>query len=392
MMKIEQRHAALLALSFVAFSLSTFSYRAAAASFVLLFLYLFTAGILTKATFTPPLLLSFIAVNLLVILLSIRHEVHPPYIVKYVGMSVFFWLMLAYGKRLEERGFLRACHYYVYIHAFFFLLQLGWFVATGKFIDFNNYIREEYANTIYSSRSLEGLIIPIRATGLFSEPSIYSMTVFPIALLIALREKRISASTVLGAMTSFLALSIAGMAITLAGAALFIFSTNGRRLVKIAMIGVLILLLPLGAAIYQRRVVDAVDYDAIGSRMLVIDHLERQSYTDALLGNGLLWDENQPIGRSGLWGRNVRDSSFYVYVYFTVGALGSALLFGGVAWVLRRFPFLLAALAISFFYKYGVLVGSLWLTLAIAILLARMRAQPDSLEEEDATDAVAGTR
>ncbi|HEY0334205.1 MAG TPA: hypothetical protein VGC74_10905 [Stenotrophomonas sp.] len=373
MMKKEQRNAALLALSFVAFSLSTFSYRAAAASYVLLFAYLFIAGILARPTFTARFILSFVAVNLLVILISVRHNVHPPYVIKYAGLSMFFWALLAYRKSIVQAGFLRACHYYVYFHAFFFLAQLIWFMATGKFIDFNNYIREEYANTIYSSRSLEGLFIPIRATGLFSEPSIYSMTVFPVALLVTLWEKRISALTILGALTSFLALSIAGMAITLAGAGLFVLSTRGRRMLKVAMVAAIIVLLPLGGAIYQRRVVDAVDYDAIGSRMLVIDHLQKQSYPDALFGNGLLWDENKPIGRSGLWGRNVRDSSFYVYVYFTLGALGGVLVLGALAWVLRRSPYLLAALAISFFYKYGVLVGSLWLILAIAIVLAGMR-------------------
>ncbi|WP_449467091.1 hypothetical protein [Stenotrophomonas humi] len=351
-------------------SLMTFSYRAAIVSALSLFAYLAINRLIFKPTVTMRLAIGYLLTSTLVMLAASRGSIHPPYVLKYLGISTLFWLLLAYLPAIGYPQLSRSLHQFIFIHAFFFIFQLAWNAATGDLIDFNNLVREDHANTISGSRSLEGLRIGIRAGGLFSEPSFYSMTVFPVALLLCLHERQLSLSVVLGMLTSFLSLSVAGMMITVTGTCLALLSTKGQLRIKVALGGLLAALIPLGMKIYERRITDSIDYDAVGSRMQVFEQIKSQSLTKTFLGNGLFWDESTTIGWTGLSAYHVRDSSFYVYVLFTSGIVGLCLFLMLLILALYRAPRILCAVLLILLYKYGILVSSLWLSLAIAMAYA----------------------
>lgn len=363
-----------LSLSLVCFTLITFSYRAAILSATFFAIHIITARPLPKPHLNSQLVISYLVSNALVAAFSVRGDIHPPYLLKYLGISSMFWAFLAYAPSIGTAQIARATRQFIFMHAAFFSAQLGYHAVTGELLDFNNFVREEYALTISTSRSLDGLGIGIRASGLFSEPSFYSMSVFPITMLLCLHERRLSFAVAAGTLTSFLSLSVAGMAITAAGTLLFLIFCRGQHFIKLALIGIMIALLPLSMTVYERRVVDSVDYDAVASRLLVIEHMKSQPLMNTLLGNGMLWNENEPIGWTGLSGYHVRDSSFYVYLLFTTGVAGLAFFILAMATVLRRHPRLLTATLVALLFKYGVLVSSLWMLLALTIVYGSERS------------------
>lgn len=363
-----------LSLSLVCFSLVTFSYRAAVLSLLFFAIYFIYARPRPTPKITPALLVSYLSTNALIAAFAIRGDVHAPYLLKYLGISSMFWAILAFARGIGPLRIASAIRQYVFIHAIFFIAQLGYHIATGELLDFNNLVREDYALTISSSRSLDGLGIGIRTSGLFSEPSFYSMSVFPPALLLGLHERRISIAVAAGTLTSFLSLSVAGMVITAAGVLLLLISCKGQRVIKVALIATGFALMPISMTIYERRVVDSIDYDAIASRLLVVEHIKTQELTDSLFGNGMLWNENAPIGHTGLSGYHVRDSSFYIYLLFTTGAIGLGIFILSLITALHRRPTLLVATLVALLFKYGVLVSSLWILLALAIILGRARS------------------
>ena len=362
----------------VCFTLVTFSYRAAVLSALFFLIYVITARPCPNPRITPTLAISYLLSSSFLTAFAVRGDIHPPYLLKYLGISNMFWVLLAYARSIGIPQIARAAHQFVLIHSAFFVTQLGYHIATGELLDFNNLVREDYALTISTSRSLEGLGIGIRASGLFSEPSFYSMSVFPIALLLGLYERRISTAVAVGTMTSFLSLSVAGMVITAAGALLLLVSCKGQRFIKLALLSIIAALLPISMTIYERRVVDSVDYDAIASRLLVVNHIKSQALADSLFGNGMLWNENAPIGHTGLSGYHVRDSSFYIYLLFTTGVAGLGIFTATLFTALRRKPRLLIATLVALLFKYGVLVSSLWMLLALAVIFSSERSDTTS--------------
>jgi hypothetical protein len=262
-----------------------------------------------------------------------------------------------------------ACKFFIFAHSSFFAIQLLSYFITGELIDFNNFVREEEATTIYMSKALEDFIIPIRATGLFSEPSFYSMTVFPVTLLLALNQKKITMPILVGIITSLVSLSVAAFFIVSAGVMLVLITSKkiNTRFYIAAFFAVLI----SAPSLYNfamLRVVDSSDYDAISSRMVIFKEFEERGITNNLIGSGFFWDESKPIGKTRMKGYHTRDSSFYVYLFFTSGALGVLLFSALTILAFKRAPKYIAALLILLFFKYNILAGMFWLTIAIATI------------------------
>ena len=125
--------------------------------------------------------------------------------------------------------------------------------------------------------------------------------------------------------------------------------------------------------VYDRRVNQSEDYNAVASRTLVFNEWAVRDSVSGMFGNGLFWDERNNVGKTHLRGYEVRDSSFYIYMIFSAGAVGATVFFGSLFALFKgrgRRRYLLYLLPILLF-KYHFLHGMLWLTLLLFLVMSR---------------------
>lgn len=258
------------------------------------------------------------------------------------------------------------------MHAAFFTFQLVFYLGTGTFIDFDSYVREADSEALYATKALSDSLISIRALGLYSEPSFYAMTVVPSAVILLLSKRRITLAPVIGFATALLSFSVASMVVCAALCGLHVLTGRGRLRTRIAVVVVALACVPWLYGVYDQRVNQSVDYDAVGSRTLVLTELTERDVVAGVFGGGLFWDERNNVGKTHLRGYQVRDSSFYVYLVFAAGIAGSVVFGGALVMLFRRKgrrKYLLYLLPILLF-KYHVLYGMLWLTILLFVVLA----------------------
>lgn len=316
-------------------------------------------------------LVLMVFINLLTLLLSLYSGIHIPYYIKMTAMMFYVLLLcsLLSSEIISFENVIKCIKYTIWVNAFFFLFQFSMYQFSGHFIDFNEIVREEYAHTIYNSKSLESFILNIRATGLYSEPSFYSMSVFPAALIISLYEKRVNKTLLLSFFTCLLSLSIAAIIIALVSLLVF-YKELKRNKVVLGLITVfLIFSLPFMYEFIISRLFENADYDAIGSRLLIINEFSiRPAYQD-FFGSGYFWDENAPIGVTGLNGAQIRDSSFFLYTYFSGGVVGCLILFYIITFHSVKGWKVKYAFCCALLYKLGMFVAVFWFLVALMLLL-----------------------
>jgi hypothetical protein len=297
------------------------------------------------------------------------------YFIKFIFIQTYialiFWMFRS--KALTLGSLTRACESLIYIHAAFFIFQLAYYLLTGHFVDFDSYIREASSEALYETKALSDSLIPIRALGLFSEPSFYAMTVIPAGIVLLLAKRQLTFATCLAFFTALLSFSIAAIIVCAILCVVHLFAGRVSLRVKVAAIIVAILCTPPLYTVYDRRVNQSQDYDAVASRTLVFNELAVRDVVSGTFGNGLFWDERNNVGKTHLRGYEVRDSSFYIYMVFSAGAVGATVFFTALFMLFRgreRRRYLLYLLPILLF-KYHFLHGMLWLTLLLFLILSR---------------------
>lgn len=374
----------LASISLLALSLSYFSVRATIICHSSLFLiYFINAKKISTIKINKFWLATLIIINTLALLISIRHEVHINFYIKFLLFTTYSLLFLVAirNKLITSSQVVFSCNFFIIIHSFCFLIQLATYLTTGKYIDFDSYIRESTSEALYATKALEDLFISIRATGLFSEPSFYAMTVLPATLLLALHQKKITPITVAGFLTTVASLSIAAILISLLALALTFITIKSKKIYIIAVAFAIAIASPLLFTVYEKRIIESVDYDAVYSRQLIFNEFKVRGITNNLFGNGFFWNESFPVGKTMMQGYHTRDSSFYVYMFFTSGALGLALLFIAVTLPLRRNIKYAIALAILFLFKFHVLSGALWLTITLVAIFTYIESKALSAQK-----------
>jgi hypothetical protein len=306
--------------------------------------------------------------------ISAFHDFYWNFFLKFIFIQIYvliiFWMFDA--RVLNIRSMLRACEILIYVHAGFFLFQLLYFLLTRHFIDFDSYIRESASESLYETKALGGSLIPIRAVGLFSEPSFYSMTVIPAGAIVLLIRRCLSLACGLAIFTAVMSMSIAAILICAILAAIHVFVGKTSATVKIVILAIAVVISVPLYKVYDLRVNQSVDYDAVASRSLIFEEIKDRNLDQTVFGNGFFWDERNTVGKTHLRGFEVRDSSFYVYLLFTSGIVGvfmfiagTILMFSGKAkrgYLLYLAPILL--------FKYHLIYGFLWLVLVLFVVLA----------------------
>lgn len=359
----------LISISLIALSLSFFSVRATAICYLAFAAALTLTAIQKKTKIKVPKrwVIAFLSINSLVILISIRHDLYLNYYIKFFAFTLYTLLFISgiRTKIISTQTMLFSCNALIATHAAFFLVQLSTYQLTGKFINFDSYIREAASEVLYQSRALDDLRISIRATGLFSEPSFYAMVVLPVSLLLILHQRKITAITALGVISVLASLSIAAIAISILSFALIAFTIKGNKIYYISIIFASILATPIFFEVYEKRIINSVDYDALYSRTLIFQEFQERGEINNLLGSGFFWDERYPVGATMLSGYHTRDSSFYINTFFTSGLLGTIALASLLIIIFRKNPKYAVALAIILLFKIHVISGSLWLCLIL---------------------------
>lgn len=363
-------------LSVFFFSLSFFSVRAMALSYILLGV-LFVRSHIDRLLLRMPrrVILSVLLVNFFVIFVSFRHGIYLNYLLKFIGMSIYVVAISMLTRRgvLDEDSYVFACKVFISIHSFFFLVQLLSYIFFGSYIDFDSYIREAGSISLHETKSLEGFYVKIRAGGLFSEPSFYSMTVLPMSMLLAIHLRSVPVVVVVGFLTSLLTFSIAAMGIVSLAYVLVVYRADAKKYLVAAGVIAFVVAAPMLLEIFRLRVIESIDYNAVDSRMAVFREFEVRGLLNNLFGSGFLWDERALIGRTWLEGYQVRDSSFFVYLFYTAGWVGVFLFFVSMICIFRRNFIYFWAVCIVLLFKFHVMTGMLWVVYVFAIYFSGSR-------------------
>ncbi|KAB0643931.1 hypothetical protein [Burkholderia latens] len=366
----------LFSASVLFFSLNAFSVRATFAAYFLLcaLAFLRAPTLMNRQRHLFPVCTYWVISTCLAFILSAFGDFYVNFFIKFVLIQTYialsYWMFA--GGVLTRESLDTACKTLIYVHAAFFTFQLVYYLGTGTFIDFDSYVREADSEALYATKALTDSLISIRALGLYSEPSFYAMTVVPSSVILLLSQRRITLAPVIGFATALLSFSVASMAVCAVLGALHLLSAHGRLRTRIAVVVVALACAPWLYTVYDQRVNQSVDYDALGSRTLVLTELTERDAVAGVFGGGLFWDERNNVGKTHLRGYQVRDSSFYIYLVFAAGAAGFVVFFGTLAMLFRRKgrrKYLLYLLPILLF-KYHVLYGMLWLTILLFVVLA----------------------
>ena len=366
----------LFSASVLFFSLNAFSVRATFAAYFLLcaLAFLRAPTLMNRQRHLFPVCAYWLISISIAFVLSAFGDFYVNFYVKFMLIQTYialcYWMFA--GGVLTRDTLDTACRMLIYVHAAFFTFQLVYYLGTGTFIDFDSYVREADSEALYATKALTDSLISIRALGLYSEPSFYAMTVVPSAVVLLLSQRRMTLAPAVGFATALLSFSVASMAVCAALCGLHVLIGRGRLRTRIAVVVVALACVPWLYSVYDQRVNQSVDYDAVGSRTLVLTELTERDVVAGAFGDGLFWDERNNVGKTHLRGYQVRDSSFYIYLVFAAGVAGFIVFFGTLVMLFRRKgrrKYLLYLLPILLF-EYHVLYGMLWLTILLFVVLA----------------------
>ena len=347
-----------VSLSLILYSLATFN-----PIMMPLALCMLLACCVTKLKeLSPAHLLVFFVTLIFPILFNVLFSIEHIYInsvVKYVMFVLYVFLMLQlsrYDHEVVEKAFVHC----LLLHLVFFYIQVVAYFATGEFIEFSKYVRAKDAVVLYESKALMDSFISARFTGLFTEPSYYSMVALPISAIFLILNKH-KLLSVFGIISVGLSLSIAAIIIMALMIGIYIVLSKGNKYLKVLCVVAAILLTPVFYGFYDARINAEADYDAIASRSHVFTEFQvRNAYLN-MVGEGVFIDEAKPLGIVGLTGAEIRDSSFYIYLLYSVGLFGF-LTFFALMFYLFGFKSMVYLMPLLLF-KYHLLSTMFFMTL-----------------------------
>jgi hypothetical protein len=365
-----------LTFSLFCFSFSTFSVKGG----VVAYLALFVAILLSpKSLFQlriSSILLAYCLLFQAYVCVStmLADRVFLLYFIKFQLLFVYVFLVLncfvAGFFNMERLD--RVVKWFVGVHGASFLVQFIVYMTVGKYIDFNNFVREEYANTAYMSRDIIDLIVPIRCTGFFSEPSFYAMTVLPSCAFLIYRGYMKSWFVWLGLITTVLSLSVAAFAILIAWFGFLFITTKGTKFQKTVVFGFLVLVVVTVGSFSMKRAFDSADYDALGARLRVIKEVQERDWVKNLFGNGYFVDEHKGNGVTGISAAGIRDSGLFLGILYS-GGIAGIILFFLVLFRIFQSLWLVCGISILLLFKFSILSSGFWV-FAIVYLSASMAA------------------
>lgn len=354
--------ALLVSLSVFAFSVSSYSVRAGIAAYSLLFcstLFMHRSKIVMPVKFVVV----FVVVAAYILTLMIVTGANYPHRF-FITMAMISYplilIILINSGRLTLRDLDFVAAVYVVIHSLIFFTQLSVFIGLDYYIDFNNFVREEFANTAYLSKDMGSSFMPIRPTGIFSEPSFYSMAVAPVAFYLVHRSHQFKWYTLAGLASVTLSFSAAALIVLFLWLNYFItYSKAMGKYSRIFLVLFLVVEVLLGTGFVVARTFDSADYDALAFRLAVFGEITARDLAYNLFGSGFYYNEQGPNGVTGISAPAIRDSGMLVSTFYSGGVV--ALVFFLAFWwsLYKRVSMMLSVLIITLF-KFSIVSSMFW--------------------------------
>lgn len=354
----------MFSISVFLFSLNMFSIRATLLSYFFIFLlmiFYWFERVEIDSRKIYMVFIFFIFFNVFILIASLMHGLYVNYYIKFLLIQAYVLsILVLYWKRIIDADTIEySCKTLIMIHCFFFILQFSFYQLTGEYLDFNNYVREVESESLYLTQALSEQILKIRAVGLYSEPSFFSMSVLPPVAFILARNK-FNIYAFIGLISAILSLSIASIIVSFLLILFFVFSIKKHLVHKLILISLIVISSPVIYSVYDLRINQSVDYDAVAVRTAIFDEFRERDNMSKIFGSGVFFDETQPVGRTHLDGYQTRDSSFYIYLYFILGYVGLFFLLSIFFVFYKSFPRSVLFLFPVLLFKYHILYGMLW--------------------------------
>lgn len=381
-MKKQTAATSVMSLSFLLMTINTFSLKAMLLAYLLAFgvIFLNIRKILRARLSIELAALTFLM--LVALSTGVWGGFYLNNFVKLLGLILYAAAIICCFRVgiIRSESIVSSCNFIICAHSLIFSVQLVYWFLTGEYLNITNYVRDTEADALYLSNALENTLFGMRGTGVYTEPSFYAMTVLSAAACVFSIKRKLTLYVGLAMITACMSFSVAGIVITGLLLILVLYSSNETKKTKLAVVLVAVSIAPLFYAFFQEKIVRAADYDAIASRLVVINEIAGRNTVYNLFGSGMLWDDRELVGKNLLTGYHIRDSSFYVYLLFTGGVFSVFALFLYMLYMHRRDPLVFYVLAALLLFKFHVLNGVFWLAM-VFLYLSSLRYQQGSQEK-----------
>ena len=277
----------------------------------------------------------------------------------YIATSVYLLLsaMLAFVFVSKKSKIFLSQSIEFFIWAILVILvfqQLVYFVI-GGYVD----LHKALTFGVYESRFESGFFSQyglIRPTAFAVEPSNMAATLLLYSALYFQIKKKVNLKLMVMVSGSVLTLSFASILVSSVLLGVLVFYFNKK--IRVYFLPLVALLSFALIYLLYARSMSASDYDAVGARLGIFDYISNQSISRHILGNGFLAFETPVIldGRE-FTNSQIRDSGFWVNLYFSSGLLG-VVLFGCYLYRVSvskvHFFFILIILFLKFDYMQPV--------------------------------------
>lgn len=365
----------ILSVSLVLYSVASFSIRASAVSYILLFAFILSSYKVNRKIFEVNrklLIFSLLLASYFLCSLFLSDSIRFVYYIKFLLLYPYFFIFsnLILLRKVKFYDLDTVVKYYVLIHSSIFLSQLVAYYAFGHYIDFNNMIREKFANTAYMSRDMNDMFISIRATGLFSEPSFYAMTIFP-GLVYIFNRKVFKLSLLVGIATVILSFSAAAFIVLIMWMSVQMLFERGfkfRKFMMLFMIGIVVISM---GTFFVKRTTDSNDYDALGARLRIVHELQQRHDINNLIGAGFFLEEFEGNGVTGITSAGIRDSGMLLSTLYSAGIIGLFVILATLALYLNNIKFFVIFMVLISF-KYNIILSSFWVLVLLILVPTKL--------------------
>ncbi|MEZ8204531.1 hypothetical protein ACED47_10610 [Vibrio splendidus] len=225
---------------------------------------------------------------------------------------------------------IKILRFVIQIHCFALFSQSLVYLLTSKYIDLHYIITFFTYESRYESSSLSFLNVA-RSTGFSIEPSNAAAVITYLNLVYLIFKGKVDRFFIISQLFTLLTLSFASIAVSvgIVISSLLYFSHREGR-VRL-FLGAVLLSFTLGFLaifIITWRLEDAVDYDAIGYRMVIFSYFNNANIYELIFGQGIhIFNTPTFFNNVLLNSSNIRDPGLLVNILFSFGFLGVMAIF-----------------------------------------------------------------
>lgn len=364
----------LLGFSFFTFSFSSFSMRGGIVAYFFLSLFvLINHKLIQKVKLSKySSFLFFFVVAYVTLSNFLSEDIYMIYYFKFVLLFVYFFvcsIFLSTSNGVAKGVFIIALIVYVVLHSVSFYSQFFGYLLFDYYPDYNSFVREKDSNTAFMTRDLVGSIIPIRATGFFSEPSFYSLSIFPaLTVLIHLGAKH-RWVIFFGFLSVVLSLSVAAILVTFLWFTSYVVFNRTNTKLKLMVISGLVTVSILFGGFLIQRAFNSNDYDSASTRLNLVHEILERNLKATIIGAGYFINEHGMNGTTSISPATIRDSGFFMSTLYSGGILGVLFVYSIIVFYVRKFSYFVSIFTVLLF-KYAILFSPLWLCFLFYLTLS----------------------